>query len=671
MLSPPLAALAQRHLSFSKPAGHAPSAARAHTQPPGGVSVQGQRPRLALSTRHAPPDFADDDVFGSSARPLSPSTRRRSYGSVIHFERSPSIRLGSSWRPATSSSRRTPSSRPAAGLSRSSERGGVAEASAATSVKVNFRLIFLALMLLATVTSLDNTTVYQYVSYATSSFEEHSTLGIIQTAQAIIIAVSRPLVSKESLLIGLSVDDADLLPAPADAVVAASPSIAVYAVGTLAAQLGNSALVSLQSTAIFTYSASLGNNALLNSVLSVPYYITGWIASFIVEGILKKTTWRWGYGILRRRVRALVSQQTHIGQLDALGLVLLAVALAGLLLPFTIVNQGSTTFSSPLFYAPVSAGAVSLALLVINEQHAACPLFPMRVFRTRRTIVCLSATALNMTSFFLLLTFQYSFSEQFTLMLAHLAVSFPVRRLVARHTELQRRGELFEQAGKVVLRAPMVPGHGVRVLGVGLMILSRGTSGPVWLLVVSQVIHDSTMIWALILLVGDVGNAAGTTLATLLWQDLLPRRLATRLVSTLTPADVKAIFESAEKAADYPLGSAASDGIRAAYADVMRILLYVALGLAGLSFALSLAMGPACVAERDAAAAATSPVEARGHELEARSVERVLGRRPRSRWTDEAEGGGEEEKRYLRWAREPAHEATSESDDELRRTDGT
>jgi len=134
--------------------------------------------------------------------------------------------------------------------------------------------------------------VYQYVSYATSSFEEHSTLGIIQTAQAIIVAVSRPLVSKvrpltstsrreaeltlmarvlqESLLIGLGwsfliavvlycagcacsapslfcYTAIDALCGLADAVVAASPSIAVYAVGTLAAQLGNSALVSLQS----------------------------------------------------------------------------------------------------------------------------------------------------------------------------------------------------------------------------------------------------------------------------------------------------------------------------------------------------------------------------------------------------------------------------------------
>ncbi|KPV76695.1 uncharacterized protein RHOBADRAFT_41901 [Rhodotorula graminis WP1] len=386
------------------------------------------------------------------------------------------------------------------------------------------------------------TTVYQYVSYATSSFDEHSTLGIIQTAQAIIIAVSRPLVSKESLIIGLgwSFLIAIVLYSAGYAVVAASPSVAVYAVGTLAAQLGNSALVSLQSTAIFTYSASLGNNAMLNSFLSVPYYVTGWVASFIVEGVLKGASWRWGYGMfciitpililpllvllfvhqlrpptraysasaprprtsptsttpalpppsptrsitstrpplalpsrsamIRRRVQAVMSDETHAGQLDAVGLVLLAVALAGLLLPF----QGSMVFSSPLFYAPVCVGAISAVLLIFNERRAACPLFPMRVFRTRRTIVCLSATALNMTSFFLLLTFQYSFiqvmypswsplvqgffafSEQFTLMVAHLAVSFPVRRLVARQTDLKKRGELLEPSGKALLRAPML-----------------------------------------------------------------------------------------------------------------------------------------------------------------------------------------------------------------------
>lgn len=79
-------------------------------------------------------------------------------------------------------------------------------------------------------------------------------------------------------------------------------------------------------------------------------------------------------------------------------------------LPSTLVSQGTTTFTSPLFLAPVCVGAVSLVLLVVNERYAACPLFPMRVFRTRRTIVCLGTTVLNMTSFFLLLTFQYSCS---------------------------------------------------------------------------------------------------------------------------------------------------------------------------------------------------------------------------------------------------------------------
>ena len=41
-------------------------------------------------------------------------------------------------------------------------------------------------------------------------------------------------------------------------------------------------------------------------------------------------------------------------------------------------------------------------------------------------------------------------------MVAHLAVSFPVRRLVARQTDLKKRGELLEPSGKALLRAPMV-----------------------------------------------------------------------------------------------------------------------------------------------------------------------------------------------------------------------
>lgn len=145
------------------------------------------------------------------------------------------------------------------------------------------------------------------------------------------------------------------------------------------------------------------------------------------------------------------------------------------------------------------------------------------------------------------------------------------------------------------------------------------------------------------------------------------------------------MFRSAEKAATYPLGTAASDGIvraslppslpgaectadpsrldphaqRSAYADVMRVLLYVALGLAGASFALSFAMGPASVAERDAAGLPSAgAVGEAGRE----TLERALGRKGGggARWAREKHAGGGEG--YLRWAREPVRGEESDTE---------
>ena len=114
-----------------------------------------QRPRLALSTRQARPGPAADDLLPSSDQAHSPSSRRRSYGSVIRFERPKSIRLDSSRRRTASPPGRLSGSRRATSRSTSLGRGENNELSAA-GVKVKFRLIFLALMLLASVTSLDN-----------------------------------------------------------------------------------------------------------------------------------------------------------------------------------------------------------------------------------------------------------------------------------------------------------------------------------------------------------------------------------------------------------------------------------------------------------------------------------------------------------------------------------
>lgn len=56
--------------------------------------------------------------------------------------------------------------------------------------------LFVGIALASYIYSLDGTTTYLYAAGATSSFGQHSLLGAIATAQAIVLAVSKPFASK-------------------------------------------------------------------------------------------------------------------------------------------------------------------------------------------------------------------------------------------------------------------------------------------------------------------------------------------------------------------------------------------------------------------------------------------------------------------------------------------
>ncbi|GAA5908438.1 hypothetical protein JCM6882_007937 [Rhodosporidiobolus microsporus] len=486
-----------------------------------------------------------------------------------------------------------------------------------------FRTIFVGLMLFAIGTSLDNTTASQFIPYATSAFAEHSALGIVLTAQAVVLAVVRILATKESIIIGLgwSFLAAVVFFVAGYVLISFSPSIMVYAAGTLLSTVGTAAFVALPSVAIIKYSAKLGDNALLNSFLSTPYYITGWVGSFIVEGVISNLGWRWGYRLYAilvpvssapllvalfraeskfkvdeadrkrhedleaaagrgeiplpgadsliprssghtvshrprisvqfnslaghvphltehslkkgvstgmkkglsktgRGLKKTAAPKGHLGDLDATGLLLLAVGLGCTLSPVALIGQGLLEWQSPISIGLLIGGALALVLFPVNEKFARSPLFPNGLYKVRRIIITLLTTWLNMTSFFLLLAYQYSFiqvlhptwsplvqgffafSEQFTLTLVHLFASFPMSSLVAKQTKLKfaKGGDQLTttEAGKKLLKHPMwwlAGSHGVRVIGVGLMILSRrqvnANAGWITLLVASQVIHGA------------------------------------------------------------------------------------------------------------------------------------------------------------------------------------
>ncbi|KAF4609777.1 hypothetical protein D9613_012059 [Agrocybe pediades] len=56
--------------------------------------------------------------------------------------------------------------------------------------------LFISLGLAAYIYSLDGTTTYFYLAYGTSNFDRHSFLSTIQVAQAIIVAVGKPVIAK-------------------------------------------------------------------------------------------------------------------------------------------------------------------------------------------------------------------------------------------------------------------------------------------------------------------------------------------------------------------------------------------------------------------------------------------------------------------------------------------
>ncbi|GJN93995.1 hypothetical protein Rhopal_007058-T1 [Rhodotorula paludigena] len=339
-----------------------------------------------------------------------------------------------------------------------------------------------------------------------------------------------------------------------------------------------------------------------------------------------------------------------------------------------LIGQGSMTFSSPLFIGPVVGGVFATALLVWHECKTQHPLFARELFANRQLLVAFAASFLNMLSYFLIFAFQYSyiqveyqhldpmihgfinFSESCALTVAYLAVAYVMKALVRRRTEAKARDEKSSK----MLKAPMVMllvGLGINVASTGMtedsQVVLHGVSVAIAGTMYGQIPlhaarspHEQAMAYSLVSLAGDAGGAIGSTLATFLWKHFLPLRLSAALGSSVSPSELDEIFASVEKATSYASDGTISLGIRDAYAQTMQILVYAALGAAGLSLVGALALGNADVADASEVARLRGRVHGEDDKVEAK---KARGRERRSLGRREAR---DEEEKYLLWARE-------------------
>jgi MFS family permease len=272
-------------------------------------------------------------------------------------------------------------------------------------------------------TSLEGQVTYSLSVFATSSFENHSLISTVLVVQQVINAIIKPPMAKVAdvfgrltafmLSAGLYILGLSLM--------AAAPSIGVYAAAQIFYSAGTTGLQVLQQVFIAD-SSDLPNRALWSTLPDLPFLVTVWIGSLIGQQIYAHSGWRWGYALWtlvfplallpligslwlnQRRARKagmLPSPSPFRGlgvagvglavrkvvlELDLGGMLLLSAAFALLLIPLTIAATAANGWATGSVIAMIVVGGVSLIAFPAWEsvkKLAPHPLIPLQLLKSR------------------------------------------------------------------------------------------------------------------------------------------------------------------------------------------------------------------------------------------------------------------------------------------------
>ncbi|KAF5383397.1 hypothetical protein D9757_006152 [Collybiopsis confluens] len=508
---------------------------------------------------------------------------------------------------------------------------------------------WIGVALISYVYSLDGLTTYTYQTYATSSFNEHSLLGAIATAQAIILACMKPVAAKIADTFGRAEAFTFLVffYCLGYILLAACTNISTYAAGGIIYYVGYSCLEILIQASHIQMSCDLPNS------FARSHLDSHWrLASNISADVLAQSGWRWGYGMFAIIVPAAVAPITitlywaqhrakklgvvanNVGgtgdidaprivsnqpfllkfwqflvDLDAPGLILFAAGWACLLVPLTLVNGSYTAWNSPSIIAMLVCGGVILIAFIPHEaRFAKVPVFPLAFFKNRTIMFSALIGFFDFVSFYLQYTYQYSFifvtkdwsAVDQNYFAYSQTLSLTVFGILAG----------FVQAYTRRTKWLLTIGLSIRLLGVGLMIKSKGAHGSTGFLVICQVLQglgggiaacstqllaqgsvrhqDLGTATAFVLLFTAIGNAVGSALSAAIWRDHMPKQLAMNLGGLLNSTEIDSIYASITTAVTYRSNTDVYNGIIISYDYTMKILLIVATAIAVIPVSLSL-----------------------------------------------------------------------------------
>ncbi|KAI6108759.1 major facilitator superfamily domain-containing protein, partial [Pisolithus croceorrhizus] len=518
-------------------------------------------------------------------------------------------------------------------------------------------ILFASLALASFVYSLDASTTSAYLTFATSSFGEHSLIGAITVVQSLIVAVGKPVIAKIAdvssrgtayvtvlcfYVLGYSVI------ASAQGVGAIAGGIILYAIG-----------MQLLTQIIIADITTLSWRGLVVSLASTPFIINAFVGPNISSAVIKHLGWRWGYGMFalvmplvlapliatllwgerkakklalvdsllgsaRSRARSLSRySQSSQEQLDLVGLVLLGAAISLILLPLTMSVRGSLKSGSII--AMLAVGVALLGIFAYWDIRVAkVPVIAPRFVRNRSVILAAFIGFFDFMSFYLTFTYLYSF----------VLVVKPWSLVNATYfMQIQTVGLTFSGiiAG-ICLRYlrrykyVLVIGLIVRFVGVTMMIHSRGANSSDAELVATQVLQglggglavvssqvgaqasvthaDVAIITALVLLLTEIGAATGNACAGAIWSNTMPGNLD-KYLPWLTDEQRAELYGSITSVTSLPRGNPVREGVIQAYDDTMKVMVIASIVASVLPMLLALGMPNWYLGDRQNAVDAT------------------------------------------------------------------
>ncbi|WVO19791.1 uncharacterized protein IAS62_001081 [Cryptococcus decagattii] len=481
--------------------------------------------------------------------------------------------------------------------------------------------LFIGIALSSYIYSLDGVTTWQYLSYATSYVLDHSVSGTISTANAIIIAVGKPLMAKLADVVGRGETFiiVTILYVVGYIVIATANDVGQIAGGQVIYSFGYTGLQMLQQIIIADMTTLRWRGA-VSGLVSAPFIINNFVSAEIAEGVLPN--WRWGYGMFAILVPVALSpiiialmwaqhkaaKQLKIRysrppikvgiwvtireaclEMDFIGLVLIATSLALILLPLGLAPSASKGWKNPSMIVMIIIGGLLFPVFLFYEsKFPRKPVLPMRWLKRGPILGSCLIGFFDFVSFYLQYTYLYSY--------VYVTEDWSYRNLTYFSSAQSLALTIFGIMAGFIMFATrrfkwmLFVGLLIRLLGVGLMLKARSPSGNTAELVMCQILQgmgggaaataiqvsaqaavahvDVATVTAVVLLITEVGNSVGSAAAAGIWASYMPKELA-KHVPTTNATLLAELYGSITDIALYPPDDPIRLGAIAAYQNVM------------------------------------------------------------------------------------------------------